>query len=147
IATTLHFDLEPAKFHPACATLVKELQGDPKKRKFALSIANRLWGQKDYGFLPEFIKSSQDDYQAGLKEVDFVRATEQARKTINQWVEDQTNQKIKELLKPGILNVDTRMVLTNAIYFKAAWIAPFSPKQTKPGDFFIGGDKKVEVPI
>ena len=80
IATTLHFDLEPEKFHPAFATLVKELQGDSKKRKFALSIANRLWGQKDYGFLPEFIKLSQDQYQAGLKEVDFVRATEQARR-------------------------------------------------------------------
>src|SRR5438309_2050974 len=68
MATTLHFDLEPAKFHPAFGELIRELQGDAKKRKFALRIANRLWGQKDYGFLPEFTKLGADTYQAGLKE-------------------------------------------------------------------------------
>src|SRR5262245_59006053 len=119
MAATLHFDLEPAKFHPAFAELIRELQGDPAKRKFQLQVANRLWGQKDYGFLPEFLKLGADHYQAGLQELDFVRVTELARKTINRWVEDQTKEKIKELLKPGILNADSRLVLTNAIYFKA----------------------------
>src|SRR5262245_20316873 len=56
MAATLHFDLEPAKFHPAFAELIRELQGDATKRKYQLQVANRLWGQKDYGFLPEFLK-------------------------------------------------------------------------------------------
>src|SRR5262249_50008486 len=81
------------------------------------------------------------------KEVDFVGATEQARKAINAWVEKQTHDKIKELIKPGILNVDTRLVLTNAIYFKAAWLRPFSEKSTAKGDFHISADKKVTVPL
>jgi serpin B len=90
---------------------------------------------------------SQDLYQAGLKEVDFIDDTEGARKAINAWVAKATNDKIKELIKPGILSVDTRLVLSNAIYFKAAWLRPFSPKDTKPGEFTTGAGKKVKVPM
>jgi serine protease inhibitor len=147
MAATLHFDLEPAKFHSAFAQLIRELQGDAKKRKFVLRIANRLWGQKDYGFLPTFTKFSEAMYGAGLKEVDFVNDRENARLQINRWVEEETNDKIKELIKPDVLSVDTRLVLTNAIYFKAAWLRPFSVKDTKPGDFFARGADKVQVPM
>src|SRR5262249_7751424 len=63
------------------------------------------------------------------------------------WVEEQTKNKIKELLKPGILNADTRLVLTNAIYFKAAWMRPFQEKATVKGDFHVTADKKVTVPL
>lgn len=146
MGTAMHFDLEAARFHPAFAALSREWQGPVKGRKYQLKIANRLWGQKDYGFLPDFLKTSQDQYQAGLKEVDFIGDTEGARQAINGWVEDQTNKKIKELIKRGILNVDTRLVLSNAIYFKAAWMRPFSPKATKPGDFTTSAGKKVAVP-
>ena len=147
MASAMHFDLEPARFHPAFATLIRELQGPVKGRKYQLKIANRLWGQKDYGFLPDFLKTSAQQYQAGLKEVDFIDDTEGARKAINAWVEDQTNKKIKELIKPNILSVDTRLVLSNAIYFKAAWLRPFSAKDTKPGDFTTSAGKKVKVPM
>ncbi|HMF18030.1 MAG TPA: serpin family protein [Gemmataceae bacterium] len=147
MASAMHFDLESARFHPAFAQLIRELQGPVKGRKYQLNIANRLWGQKDYGFLPDFLKISQDLYQAGLKEVDFIDDTDGARKAINAWVEEQTNKKIKELIKPGILSVDTRLVLSNAIYFKAAWLRPFSPKATKPGEFTTSAGKKVKVPM
>src|SRR5262245_43573791 len=83
MASAMHFDLEPARFHPAFAQLIRELQGPVKGRKYQLNIANRLWGQKDYGFLPDFLKMSQDLYQAGLKEVDFINDTDGARKAIN----------------------------------------------------------------
>jgi serine protease inhibitor len=147
MATAMHFDLDPARFHPAFAQLIHALQDNTKDRKYQLNIANRLWGQKDYGFLPDFLKISADLYQAGLKEVDFINDTDGARKAINAWVEKATNDKIKDLIKPGILSVDTRLVLTNAIYFKAAWLRPFSPKATKPGEFTTSAGKKVKVPM
>src|SRR5262245_1378937 len=147
MAATLHFDGPQQPFHEAFGALTRKLQGEDKKRKFQLHIANRLWGQKDFGFVPEFIASSREHYGAGLEEVDFIGATEQARQAINAWVQKQTRDRIKDLLKPGILNDLTRLVLTNAIYFKAAWIEPFDPKNTKPGDFLAGGVKKTQVPM
>lgn len=147
MAATMHFGGATDEFHPAFGELVRRIQVEDKKRKHQLRIANRLWGQKDFGFVPEFIASSAKNYGAGLEEVDFMGATEEARQAINAWVEKQTQDKIKELLKPGILNVLTRLVLTNAIYFKAAWIDPFDAKQTKPGDFLPNGVKKVSVPM
>jgi len=146
MAAAMHFDLEAARLHPAFAGLIRELQGPVKGRKYQLKIAN-LWGQKDYGFLPDFLKTGQVQYQAGLKEVDFIGDSEGARKAINAWVEDETHKKIKDLIKPGILSVDTRLVLSNAIYFKAAWLRPFNVKETKPGDFITASGKKVVVPM
>src|SRR5262249_3914419 len=101
MATALHFALPPERFHAAFADLGRELKGAGKPRKAQLHVANRLWGQKDYGFLPAFLKLTEDNYNAGLKEVDFISGAEQARKEINTWVEQQTRDKIKELLKPG----------------------------------------------
>jgi serpin B len=147
MATTLHFGLPPERLHPAFGSLIKEINGAGKPRKYQLQTANRLWGQKDYGFLPEFLKLTETNYGAGLKEVNFAGATEEARKAINAWVEKQTRDKIKELIKPGILTPNTRLVLTNAIYFKAAWMHPFSEKSTVKGDFHVGADKKVTVPL
>jgi serpin B len=145
MADVLHFTLDPQKLHPAFAELLHAVQGGGKKRKAQLYVANALWGQKGYHFLPEFKKVTAENYNAALRDVDFKGDTESARKTINAWVEGQTNRKIQELLKPGILNADTRLVLTNAIYFKAAWLRPFSPKQTKDAEFF-GDGKTSKVP-
>ena len=120
------------------------LHGDGKKRPFQLTVANRLWGQKDYGFLPEFTKVGKDHYGAGLEEVDFIKASAEARKTINSWVAKQTKDKIKEFLPQGILTADSRLVLTNAIYFKAAWAQPFN-SATKLNTFHLGNEKTVKV--
>ena len=148
MAKTLHFNLPPDRLHTGFAELGKELRGD-KSRKYSLHVANRLWGQKNFTFLPEFLKLTEDNYKARLKDVDFIGAAEEARQEINAWVEAQTNDKIKELIKPKILTADTRLVLTNAIYFKASWSRPFDPKNTKPGPFELAtADKaKVQVPM
>src|SRR6266542_4087785 len=130
MAKALHFTLPQERLHPAFADLLKQTNGAIKERKYQLQVANRLWGQKDYGFLPDFLKLTEVSYGAGLQEVDFAKATEQARKAINAWVEEQAKNKIKDLIKPGILRGDTRLVLTNAIYFKAAWMRSFDPKKT-----------------
>ena len=151
IATTLHFTLEQDRLHPAWGNLRKEIQGAGQGRtvqlKYQLHSANHLWGQKDYSFLPAFLKTTENYYGAGLKEVDFINGREEARQTINAWVEEQTKDKIKEIIKPDILTEDTRLVLTNAIYFKAAWRRPFLPKKTTDGDFTVADGKKVKAKL
>lgn len=144
MATTLHFSLEQARLHPAFAELDRSLNAQ-KNRKARLSVANALWGAKDYGFLPEFLKVTKANYGAGLQELDFRNATEASRKTINGWVERETQDRIKDLIPEGVLQKDTRLVLTNAIYFKAAWMSQFNPKATKKEDFHVTANKKIAV--
>ncbi len=138
MAKTLHFQLPNDKLHPAFGALMKEINGEAdKKRGYKLSVANALWGQKGYPFQAPFLKLTKGNYGAGLNDVDFIGATEAARKTINTWVEKETQDKIKDLLKPGVLTVDTRLVLTNAIYFKGDWASQFKKDRTKEGDFHL----------
>jgi serine protease inhibitor len=146
MAKVLHF-LEQEKLHAAFAELIKAVNGDEKHRPYQLYTANMLWGQKGEGFLPAFLDVTQKHYGAGLAEVDFARATEEARKTINAWLEEQTKDKIKEPLKRGILTRQTRLVLTNAIYFLGDWERPFNKKRTREGDFTLANGEKVEVTL
>jgi serpin B len=82
-----------------------------------------------------------------LNQVDFKGATEAARLTINQWVEQKTQDKIKDLLQPGALESNTRLVLTNAIYFKGDWITQFDKAQTKNEDFYLAPTKTTTAPL
>jgi serpin B len=121
---TLHFTLPQVALHPAFNALdLKLTQPGQTAEGFQLRVANSLWGQKDYTFTPTFLDVLAENYGAGLKLVDFKGdpAREQARLAINAWVSDHTEDKIKELLAKGILTQDTRLVLANAIYFKAEW--------------------------
>ncbi|WP_410968434.1 serpin family protein, partial [Salmonella sp. SAL04281] len=77
---------------------------------YELITANALWGQKGFPFLPAFLKTMKDDYGGGLREVDFRASAEQARRTINDWVEKQSREKIRDLFPEGILNDRTRLV-------------------------------------
>src|SRR5262249_19172550 len=142
-----HFSLDPQRLHPAFGELARYLNQSGQQRKYQLTVANRLWGQKDYGFLPDFTQLIKGHYGAGLQELDFANATEQARKTINAWVEKQTNDKIKDLIPEGVLQPDTRLVLTNAIYFKAPWEEEFFKGATKTEDFHLSASKKVKAPL
>jgi serpin B len=109
---------------------------DGKPRPYQLSVANALWGQTGYKFVPAFLAMTKDVYGAGLADLDFRKDADGSRKTINAWVEKQTHDKIKELLKD--LGGDTRLVLTNAIYFKGAWAEPFDKTLTKDAPFNQG---------
>ena len=133
--------------HVAYATLQSDLNAAGAKGAFDLVVANRLWGQKGFAFLPDFLALVEKNYGAGLEHVDFVADTEGSRKTINAWVERQTRDKIKDLLKPGILDAMTRLVLTNAIYFKGKWAEEFDKKATQEEDFFLTPEKKVAAPL
>jgi serpin B len=144
MAKTLHLDLEPGRLHPAFAQLIREQNAAGKKRGYQLTIANALWGQKGFAFQPAFLELIRQNYAAGLQEVDFVKAAEAARRTINAWVEKETQDKIKDLIKEGTLDPDMRLVLTNAIYFKSAWSDPFFEGKE---DFFVTAQKKVLAPL
>jgi serpin B len=135
---------EQEKLHPAHAALARDLKS---VRGCELRTANRLWGQKDYGFRPELRRTLDRHYGAALEEVDFARGTEEARRTINGWVEKETQDKIKNLLQPGILTTQTRFVLTNAIYFKGDWLSQFKKDRTKPGPFRTAAGKQVEATL
>jgi serpin B len=147
MASTLHFPEKQDRLHPALAALLRELNDGGDKRGYQLSVANALWGQQGYPFREDFLKLNRDHYGAGLQHVDFKSATEAARQTINAWVEKQTRDRIKELLKTGVLDTDTRLVLTNAIYFKGDWVSPFDKQRTREEEFQITARDKVRVPL
>jgi serine protease inhibitor len=145
MAATLKFPFQGNRLHAAFATLIQELDRKGQKRKYQLSVANRLWGAQGYVFLPEFVKMTKDAYQAGLVELDFEGQPDKARQTINSWVEKETQDKIKDLVPAGVITPKTRLVLTNAIYFKAGWQHVFPEKSTTKADFKVAGDKTVKV--
>jgi serpin B len=148
MAQTLHFTLDNERLHPAFGELLRKLNGTDKRRQFTLVTANSLWGDKTYlSPAPEFLRITREDYQAGFELVDFVGNTEGARRHINGWVEERSNKKIEKLVPKGILASDTRLVLANAIYFKAVWAVPFTKETTKPGDFTTADGRTVKVPM
>jgi serpin B len=147
MAKALHFTLDQTRLHPGFAAVIRGVNGAGKPRTYDLHVANALWGQKGCHFLPDFLKLTRDNYGAGFNLVDFIADTEGARRTINTWVEKQTKDKIKELFKPGVLSGRTRLVLSNAIYFKGSWQSAFPKKNTKKGDFLVRANTKVRVPL
>jgi serpin B len=127
--------------------IVADLNERGEEGGYELTIANALWLQEGYEFLDEFLELIKNNYDGQLNEVDFIAATEKTRKTINTWIEDKTNDKIKELIKPGVLDSMTRLVLTNAVYFKGNWARQFKEDKTKDAPFTLASGQKVDVPI
>ena len=120
-------------------------QINKKGKKYELHTANALWAQKDYKFLDDYFKLVDQYYGGNVTNLNFVKETEKSRLTINSWVEEQTNNKIKNLIPQGILDEYTRLVLTNAIYFKGLWLEQFDKKDTKEEDFRLSPDNKIKV--
>jgi serpin B len=139
--------MAPEQFAQAFGRIVKDLNARGGRGKYELRVADALWGQKGFEFLPGFVKLVEKEYDGKLQTLDFVAATEKARRTINTWVEKQTNGKIKDLLSPGVLNAMTRLVLTNAIYFKGNWASQFQKDQTRDEPFTLLDGNQVPVPL
>jgi serine protease inhibitor len=110
-----------------------------------ITVANRLFGQSDYDFRVPFLAITKDSYGAPLEPVDFAKDAAGATKQINTWVEQQTRERIRNLIPDGGLTDRTRLVLVNAIYLKAPWANKFTAAVTRPRPFHIGGGKTVEV--
>ena len=111
-----------------------------------LAVANRLFGEKDYDFRATFLDLVKTNYHAPFEPMDFVHDSAGATKTINDWVAEQTKQRIQNLIPSGALDDLTRLVLVNALYFKASWADPFMEHATKPMPFHPGGGNAVDVP-
>jgi serpin B len=120
---------------------------DDDRDPFTIAIANSLWGHNDYPFLDEFLELLAVNYDAGLNLVDFVTATEQARVAINDWVEEHTNGRIEDLIPQGVITTLTRLVIVNAIWFKASWQHQFDPANTTDGPFTLLDGSTVTVPL
>jgi len=147
MAGVLHFGLPDGRLHAAMRGLMGDVREAAEAEGCELSIANALWGQAGYDFRAGFMNTCRDDYGAGLHEVDFASAAEAARQRINAWVARETRDKIKDLIAPGVLTALTRLVLTNAIYFKGDWQSPFKEAATRDESFWISATESVTAPL
>lgn len=129
-----------------CSAVLKTPE-DSKVAGFQLSIVNAIWGQKGYSFLSSYLDTLAQNYDAGLRILDFQKSPEPSRVTINDWVAEQTANRIKDLIPQGSINDLTRLVLTNAIYFKAAWLNQFNKDSTTDGVFHLDSGTTVTVPM
>jgi serpin B len=161
MARVLHYAGDEAELHRSFAALQQALAEVAKKtaeraenaRKYGgpsepvtLTIANRLFGQKGYEFRQPFLALVRDTYGAPFQAMDFIQNTSAARREINTWVEDQTRQRIRDLIPADGINRDTRLVLVNAIYLKAPWAEEFSTNMTKLRPFHLNGGATQDVP-
>lgn len=140
MAQALRFTLADERLHAAFGALDLELARRADKalesgQAFELNVLNAIWGQRGYQLLAPYLDLLAERYGAGLSLLDFASDPEAARATINGWVSDRTATRIPELIARGVVNPATVLVLTNAIYFKASWAAPFEPKETAEGLF------------
>lgn len=160
MARVLHYPDDEAWLHQEMAGLTAKLEELVRKTEVAakdakkwggegepivLAVANRLFGQRQYEFRTAFLALAKETYRAPLQPMNFSEAVK-ATKEINDWVEAQTRKRIANLIPPGEITADTRMVLVNAIYLKAPWQTSFQENATKKEAFWVKGTETVDVP-
>ena len=131
----------------AWSGLLADLRERAKTGKFQLSAANRIWIERQFELGKAFMKTMKKSYDAALKQVNFSGDPEGARGEINDWVAQQTNKKITNLVPEGAITGATSLVLTNAVYFMGAWDQPFDEKSTHQAEFMISPTKRADVPM
>jgi serpin B len=147
MAEMMHFTLHKQNLYKEFGALQKQLIQEDKTRGYRLLLANALWLQKGEPFLKEFMDLTKNYYVAGISQLDFINETEKSRQMINNWVEEKTKEKIKDLIPPGGVDIWTAMVLTNAIYFKGEWQTKFSWWRTRRANFNISAKEKVKASL
>lgn len=152
IAATMHYTLPQNTLHPAFAALNtdladREAAGGGEGERLQLNIANSIWAQDGFPFRPTYTDLLQTYYGGGLRFMDFAAEPENARQTINEWIEQETEDKIRDMLPPGAVDQLTRMVLVNAIYFNGSWLYPFADRGTQDQPFTLLDGSTVTVPM
>jgi serpin B len=137
------------KIGPIYGSLAAAIVAPPKnaKHKPELSTANSLWVQQGYGFRKDYLEQASNRFHAGIFDVDFIAHPDSASRRINAWVEKETRDRIKDLVSPDLFSYETRMVLANAVYFKAHWLDGFKERDTNPADFTLASGSKVKAPL
>lgn len=143
--SVLHFPEDNDTRRYSYARLHNQLNKEDKD--YTLQTANALWAHEDYQFLDEYFDIIERYYVGNTTNLDFVEQPEESRETINNWVEERTNDKIKDLIPQGFINWLTRLILTNAIYFKGNWVTQFDPEDTQEQDFKVSPEKTVKTPM
>jgi serpin B len=138
MADALHFTLGQETLHPAFNELdlhLTSLGQETEDEEFILSIENSIWGEETYAFLDDYLDLLAVNYGAAMNLLDFLYHPDESREIINQWVEDQTNGKIEDLLPENSIGPNTALVLTNAVYFYGSWLHQFDEEHTSDGIF------------
>ncbi len=153
IAEVMHYTLPQEDLHPTLNSLDAELasrgqaaEGE-ESGEVKLNVANAIWGESSCSFSPAYLDTLALNYGAGLKSTNFAGAPEKSRETINKWVEDQTEDRIKNLVPQGAIDPSTVLTLTNAIYFDAAWRHSFPKDLTRDRDFHLLDGSAMEAPM
>ncbi|NOQ23006.1 MAG: serpin family protein [Candidatus Aegiribacteria sp.] len=148
MAEVLKFSLPENRLHPSFNLLDQRLAAYAEEDStFSLHIVNALWGQTGYTFLPGFLAVLAANYGAGISFLDFSDNPELCRETINEWVMEHTDDRIEDLIPPGLLSTITKLVLTNAIYFNAQWLFQFDEMGTHGQPFNLIGGEQIRVPM
>ena len=142
---TLHLSMPQDEVPAAYAAFLATLRA--KDQPWELSVANRLWGERGATFLAPFLEAVRTGFDAELGRVDFATQPDAARVEINRWVEGETRDKIRNLLAPGTVDTLTRLILTNAIYFRADWMEQFDRSATSDQPFTVPGGAPKRVPL
>jgi serpin B len=143
LAQALHIDLPPDRFQAAMETILQDVLPGGQSNAPELDIGNALWGQSGFPILDSFRQLLQNRYGAGFQEADFLHAPDQATKAINDWVNTQTHDMIPKLF--DTLSRDTRLVLANALYFKANWATAFDAGSTERMAFHLASGSSLDV--
>ena len=138
-------DVERAKVHAGFGSMTHALNVGGKPYEF--NVANALWVDQTLPLVEAYVQQITHAYGSGLSQVDFMHQHEAARKKINQWVEEHTQAKIKDLMPEGTVTPDTRLVLANAVYFKGQWATKFDPERTREDTFTLADGTEVQVPM
>ncbi|MBZ0307454.1 MAG: serpin family protein, partial [Anaerolineae bacterium] len=155
MAGALHFTLPQEALHPTFGALTQDfntraetpINSESEGQRLQLNIANSLWGQQGFPFRQDYLDLMSANYEAGLQQVDFAADPEGARQQVNQWVEDQTENRIQNIVPQDAFNAMTRLVLANAIYFQASWLEAFEESQTQDDVFNLLDGSTVTVPM
>jgi len=147
MAQVLEFGANQQHFSSSFGELQRELEATRTQNGLELDIANALWTQEGYPFLPAFLHVAEDQYQATVNQADFTSEADVVTDEINRWVARETKAHIQDILPAGSLDALTRLVLANAIYFKAAWTASFEETNTVTNTFYVSGSAQVEAPL
>jgi serpin B len=135
------------RVHAAAGRLLAAQRQAVARGGFEIALVNDLWPQAGHPILPAYVAVTRDRYGAELRPMDYAGGAEQAREAINAYIAKATKDRIRDLIPPGLVTTDTRLVLTNAVYFKALWQHPFDVDDTRDSAFALPGGERIRTPF